>query len=158
VVLGATAITPWGGVRVFVTHLTNGAPEVNQAQAESLMDFVEASGETPAVVAGDFNAREDSPQIEALTGQWVDSYRALHPEDEGFTCCVDDLSSSTTESLEERIDYVFLVPGVQDVVRVVSSQTLLDQAFQTGDHWQWASDHAGLLIDISVDRSGEGGQ
>jgi endonuclease/exonuclease/phosphatase family metal-dependent hydrolase len=151
VVLGATAITPWGGVRVFVTHLTNGDPQVNKAQAESLMDFVGASGETPAVVAGDFNATEKSPQIEALTRQWVDTYRALHPDDEGSTCCVDDLSSAPTEPLEVRIDYLFLVPGGVEVAKAVSSQRVLDQPFQTEDHWQWASDHAGLLTAISVE-------
>jgi endonuclease/exonuclease/phosphatase family metal-dependent hydrolase len=152
VVLGATAITPWGGLRVFVTHLTNGASEVNQAQTESLMDFVEVSGEKPAVVAGDFNAREDSPQIEDLTGHWVDSYRALHPDDEGFTCCVDDLSSSSAELLAECIDYLFLVPGGEEVAGLVSSQRVLDQPFESAGGLQWASDHVGLLTAISLEQ------
>jgi endonuclease/exonuclease/phosphatase family metal-dependent hydrolase len=158
VVLGATAITPWGEVRIFVTHLTNGDPQVNKAQGESLMEFVGASGERPAVVAGDFNAAEDSPQIETLTRQWVDTYRALHPDDEGSTCCVDDLSSAPTEPLEVRIDYLFLVPGGEEVAKAVSSQRVLDQPFQRQAHWQWVSDHVGVLTAISVERSGEGGR
>ncbi len=157
VVLGATAATPHGDLRVFVTHLTNGAPEVNRAQAESLMAFVEATGDGPAIVAGDFNAAEDSPQIQALTGQWVDSYRALYPDDEGLTCCVDDLSSDPAEPLEERIDYIFLAPGVEHIARALSSQRVLAQPFRTADGWQWASDHIGLLTEISLERSGEGG-
>jgi len=155
VVLGVTTMTPWGDVDVFVTHLTNGAPEVNRAQAASLADFVGMWGNGLAVVAGDFNAREDSPQIEELTSQWVDTYRALHLDDEGLTCCIDELSSSTAEELEERIDYIFLVPGAEKVFRVASSQKVLDQPFQRAGGWQWASDHVGLLTAILMDRSGE---
>jgi endonuclease/exonuclease/phosphatase family metal-dependent hydrolase len=158
VVLGATATTPWGDVRVLVTHLTHSDPEVSQAQAASLWGLVGASWDVPSVVAGDFHAREDSPQIEALTSRWVDTYRALHRDDEGFTCCIDDLSSGPSEPLEERIDYLFLVWGAEDAARVVSSQKVLDQPFESAGRWQWASDHIGLLTAISVERSEEGGQ
>ena len=107
VVLGATAVTPLGDVRVFVTHLTNGRPEVNRAQASALMALVGATGQGPAVVAGDFNATEDSPQIKAITSAWVDTYRAAHPDDNGHTCCVDDLSRGPGEPLEKRIEAVY---------------------------------------------------
>jgi len=157
-VLGAKAMTPWGDVRVFVTHLTNGAPEANRAQAASLMDFVEASGEEPAVIAGDFNATEDSPQIQAMALQWTDAYGVLHADDEANTCCINDLSAGPTEPLEERIDYIFLAAGAEHVLKVVKSQKVLDQPFQSGGGWQWASDHVGLLAEISVERSDEGGR
>jgi endonuclease/exonuclease/phosphatase family metal-dependent hydrolase len=67
VALQATAVTPWGDLRVVSTHLTHGDPAVNETQAASLIAFVNASdtGAPPAVVAGDFNAREDSAQIQA---------------------------------------------------------------------------------------------
>ena len=108
-VLGATAATPWGDVRVYVTHLTNGDSAINQGQAADLAAFVEQSGGGPALVAGDFNATEDEPQIQALG--WIDTYRAANPADPGWTCCVDDLSAGPGEPLEERIDYLFLVPA-----------------------------------------------
>ncbi len=154
VVLAATAVTPWGDVRFFVAHLTHGAPEVNRAQAASLMAFVAAPGGGPAIVAGDFNATEDTPQIQALTRQWVDTYRAVHPNDndEGYTCCADDPSAGLAERLEERIDYVFLAPGTAHSTEVVSSQRVLDQPFRTADGWLWASDHAGLLTVIQLER------
>ena len=151
VVLGATASTLWGDVRVFVTHLANDNPEVNRAQTESLMAFVGESGEGPAIVAGDFNATEDSPQIHAITAEWVDAYRAANPADEGLTCCIDNLSSGPGEPLEERIDYVFLVPDAEYVARVVSSQRVLDEPFESAGRWQWASDHVGLLTVIRVE-------
>jgi len=57
VALGATAVTPWGDVRVFVTHLTNGEAEINHGQAMSLLSFVGAASDGVALVGGDFNAR-----------------------------------------------------------------------------------------------------
>jgi len=166
VVLEATAVTPWGNVRFFVTHLTacpeqsrrNGAPEVNRAQAASLMAFVAAPDGEPAIVAGDFNATEDTVQVQALTRRWVDTYRAAHPNDndndnnEGHTCCADEPSAGPAETLEKRIDYVFLVPGMARSAGVVSSQRVLDRPFRTPDGWLWASDHAGLLTVIQLER------
>jgi endonuclease/exonuclease/phosphatase family metal-dependent hydrolase len=149
VVLRATAVTPWGDVRVFVTHLTHRDAGINQAQAASLTAFVGAPGGEPAVVAGDFNAREDSPHIRALG--WVDTYRAVHPDDGGFTCCVDDLSRGPDEPLEERIDYVFLVPGTGHA-EVVEGQRVLAQPFRRDEGWLWASDHVGLLTAIAVEQ------
>lgn len=153
VVLHATATTPWGDVRVFVTHLTDGDPESNRAQAASLLSLVADTGTGPAIVAGDFNATEDSPQIEAITHAWTDTFRAAHPEDDGFTCCIDNLNKAPEKNgLEKRIDYVFLVPGSDKEARVLSSQRLLDRPLSTADGWQWASDHVGLLTSVELQR------
>jgi endonuclease/exonuclease/phosphatase family metal-dependent hydrolase len=150
VVLGATAVTPWGELHVFSTHLTNGEPAINRAQAASLRSFVEAAGAGPAIVAGDFNATEDTSQIQDLARRWVDTYRAIHPEEAGFTCCVDDLTHGPDQPLEKRIDYIFFVPATGRVGRVVGSRRVLDRPFRTGDGWLWASDHVGLLTAIEA--------
>ncbi len=157
VVLGATAVTPWGDLRLYVTHLTHGEPAINQAQAADLAAFVQRSAGGPALVAGDFNATEDSPQIQALG--WIDTYRTAHPHDLGLTCCVDDLSAGPGERLEKRIDYLFLVPAGVAVaneedgtsIEVVDSQRVLDRPARTGDGWLWASDHVGLLTTLSLE-------
>jgi endonuclease/exonuclease/phosphatase family metal-dependent hydrolase len=151
-VLHATAVTPWGDVRVFVTHLTNASPEINRAQTMSLMSFVTESREGPVIVAGDFNATEDSPQIKAITDQWIDTYRAIHPDQAGATCCIENLSHGPDEPLETRIDYVFLVPEAGQDVRILSSQRVLDRPFMVAAGWQWASDHVGLLTVFEIDR------
>lgn len=150
VVLAATVVTPWGNVRVFVTHLTNGAAQINHAQAASLTAFVARYGEGPAMVAGDFNATDDSPQIKAITEQWVDTYRAVHDAEQGFTCCIDDLSSDFSTPLEKRIDYIFLVPAPGYQVTVVDSRRVLDKPLWKTGRWQWASDHVGLVTSIRV--------
>lgn len=150
VVLRATASTPWGDVDVFITHLTHGADEVNRQQTLSLLDFVHRTVGNPALVAGDLNARENSPQIRALRERWVDTYRVVHPEDPGFTCCVRDVRSGPEEVLEKRIDYVFLVPGGDRELKVVSAQRVLDRPVRTAGGWLWASDHVGVLVELAV--------
>ena len=156
VVLKATVATDWGDVRVFVTHLTDGAPEINLAQADSLVAFVAEAGEGTAVTAGDFNAREQSPQMQAISEQWVDTFRTANPDDPGFTCCIADLTLGPQEPLEKRIDYLFLVSEAARTNRVVRSQLVLDHPFPVADRWQWASDHVGLLTTLAIERRSDG--
>lgn len=150
VVLAATADSPQGNLRLFVTHLTNGEETINQAQATALASFVAETAAGPAVVAGDFNAPEDSPQLMALSQQWVDSYRVFFPDDAGLTCCVDDLHAGPEEELEERIDYIFLVTGEQQKLRLQEVQSVADRPFLWNGDWQWVSDHIGLLISVEI--------
>jgi endonuclease/exonuclease/phosphatase family metal-dependent hydrolase len=149
-VLEAIVTTPWGDASVFVTHLTNGDAEVNRAQAESLMAFVNSHGHHAAIIAGDFNATEDSPQIEFIGQRAEDVWRLANRQREGFTCCVDDLTSETPGQLENRIDYLFLLGGPDLGVGVSDCEVVLDQPVQTARGWIWASDHAGLLAALSV--------
>jgi endonuclease/exonuclease/phosphatase family metal-dependent hydrolase len=146
--LGTTVTTPWGDVTFFVAHLTDKDPQVARGQAESLRNFVEAHTHGLAVVAGDFNSREDSPQIIALSSTWTDTYRAVHPGDEGLTCCIDDLTASPGEPLEERIDYIFLVHSIVENGEIVSAQRVFDRPYRGDSGWQWVSDHIGLLVEI----------
>jgi endonuclease/exonuclease/phosphatase family metal-dependent hydrolase len=146
--LRATVDTPWGPLRIFATHLTHDNPAANRGQAASLAAFVAHSGEGPAVVAGDFNAVEESPQIQALG--WVDTYRQAHPYDPGYTCCVDNLGGEPDQAFTQRIDFVFLVTD-EGQARVLSSRRVLDEPFRTAGGWLWASDHAGVLSEIQLE-------
>jgi endonuclease/exonuclease/phosphatase family metal-dependent hydrolase len=150
VVLRARAATPWGPLPVYVTHLTHGDADINRRQASALQRFVAESGGGPAVVAGDLNAEEWSPQIKALTEEWIDVFRKANPDQEGYTCCVDDVTADSSEPLEKRIDYLFLVPGPR--ASVGRSQRVLDKPVQTDTGWVWASDHVGLLGEIELGR------
>jgi endonuclease/exonuclease/phosphatase family metal-dependent hydrolase len=151
VVLSATAATPWGDVRVYATHLTHGDPSVNRAQAASLKALVDVTATGPALVAGDLNATEETPQIVALARKWVDVYRTAHPEDEGLTCCVDDLQRGPEGHLRKRIDYIYVVSSGGQEVRVLDARRVLDQPFRVADGWQWASDHVGLLAVLDLE-------
>lgn len=145
VTLGAMVTTPQGEVRLFVAHLTDKDPKINEGQAQSLRSFVETHSSSTTVVAGDFNAQEDSPQIKQLATVWIDTYRAMHPNDEGLTCCIDDLNAGPVEPLEERIDYIFLIPKAG---KIISAEHVFNHPFQIGGGWQWASDHTGLMVTI----------
>lgn len=158
VALRATVVTPWGDLPVTVAHLTNGDPDTNQGQAESLLAFVNETGGGPALVAGDFNAQPDATSQSSesgrsvlpvsLTEQWLDTYQAVAMDEDGFTCCIADLTNSADEPLEKRIDYVFLVPGPG--IRVLDTQHAFDQPKPTQGGWQWVSDHIGLLVTLEL--------
>jgi endonuclease/exonuclease/phosphatase family metal-dependent hydrolase len=148
VALGATVATPWGELPVYTTHLTNGATEVNRAQAESLVDFVSESSAGPALVAGDLNAPPGSPQVQSLRSQWFDAGESTAADD-SLTCCIGDLTAGPGEILEERIDYLLLVPGQGSTIR--EYERVLDKPFATEYGWQWASDHVGLLVTIDIE-------
>jgi len=150
VVLHATATTPTGELDLFVTHLTNGEEAINQAQAESLRAFVENTATGNAVIAGDFNAREDEVQMVSLAEVWIDSFRTLHPEDPGYTSSIDDLRAGPDEALERRIDYIFVLPVGENPVNILSAEVVFDQPFYSEGGWLWASDHAGVMVELEM--------
>ena len=145
VALGATVDTPWGEIRFFVAHLTNKNVQSAGGQAESLRKFVEANTNGLAVVAGDFNSTEETPQIIELANFWTDTYRLAHPSEQGLTCCIDNLNAGPDEPLEERIDYIFLAHWSGQSFR---AQKVFDGPFEMNGGWQWASDHEGLMVEI----------
>jgi endonuclease/exonuclease/phosphatase family metal-dependent hydrolase len=145
VALHATAMTPWGAMRVFVTHLTPTDPNLNSAQTTALQAFVEQTGNGLAIVAGDLNATEDLPHIQALSSAWLDVYRAVNPDDAGMTCCIKNLISSPRVRLKKRIDYIFLMAQATLEAEVLETRRVFDQPFQVVQDWQWVSDHVGLL-------------
>jgi endonuclease/exonuclease/phosphatase family metal-dependent hydrolase len=150
VVLHATAKTPTGELDLFVTHLTDGEEVTNQAQAESLRIFVESTATENAVIAGDFNASEDEAHIVSLAEIWLDSYRVIHRDDPGYTSSIDDLRAGPDEALEKRIDYIFVLPAGENPVIILSAEVVFDQPFQTDDGWLWASDHAGVMVELEM--------
>jgi endonuclease/exonuclease/phosphatase family metal-dependent hydrolase len=148
VLLGATVDTTLGDVKVFVTHLTDKDPQVNFEQVESLRDIVEPLVGGSTIVAGDFNARENSPQLIELTSNWVDTYRTIHPGDPGLTCCIDNLTSGSEDLLEKRIDYIFLVEKNEATAKIIDVRPVFHQPFSVEGGWQWASDHTGLMLEM----------
>lgn len=151
IALHATAVTPWGEVGVIVTHLTNGKPKINYDQTVSLKQFVEQTHEPLKIVAGDFNATPDSPQVNLLTQDWSDSYRLANPTIKDFTCCIDDLTDGSEGAHEKHIDYIFLISEDTAQYTVQTARQVFTQPFQTADGYLWVSDHIGLLIEIQIE-------
>jgi endonuclease/exonuclease/phosphatase family metal-dependent hydrolase len=120
-------------VDVYATHLHHTA-EGDTVRAEQLADllaFVERTrGPDPAVVAGDFNAQADAPELAPLAGRYADAFGAVHPGAEPSTL-VEALGHTP-----RRIDHVFVGPGLRPVAaRVVLAEPV---------GGVWASDHRGV--------------
>jgi endonuclease/exonuclease/phosphatase family metal-dependent hydrolase len=147
VALRVTSLTEFGEVGLYVTHLTHDNPTVNQRQAEALRTFVDNQS-VFSLVAGDFNATPDSPQILALKSLWLDAFDPNNLGEELVTCCNASLTQKDAY-LTKRIDYIFLVPGAK-MPEVWTQSTVFDHAFKVEDGWLWASDHVGLLLEIGT--------
>ena len=150
--LHATAETPQGNIDLFVTHLTNGKASINASQTESLLSFVQKEAQDAALVAGDFNAVADSPQILHLTNVWQDSFHLLNPNDSGASCCVTDLSNSPASELQVRVDYVFMVPGTRQLLNILAIEQVFAEPFAVANGRLWLSDHAGLLATVTIEQ------
>ncbi len=145
VLLFVELLTPVGRLTTFSTH-TSGDP----CQARAVADVVRSRrGPLPAVVMGDFNAVESSPAIRVLTRRagFRDAFRLANPAAPGFT--EGQELSVPRVTAARRIDYVFLVPGVETPGHVVSSRVVLDQPRRRGEVL-WPSDHYGVLAEIAI--------
>lgn len=82
----------------------------NKKQISWLKDWVEEeSGSIPAVIGGDFNAHENTSQIRSTKTLWHDSYRAIHPDGEGYS---HEIRWPWGKALRRsRLDYLFLRRG-----------------------------------------------
>lgn len=106
--LGAQAETPQGPVWVFSVHLSM-ARGSNKTQLADIRTWVpKVVRHRPAMIGGDFNASEHTPQICGAKKEWLDTYRALHPTGAGSTY---EMRWPWGRILSRRrLDYLFLYP------------------------------------------------
>jgi endonuclease/exonuclease/phosphatase family metal-dependent hydrolase len=109
IALGASISTDIGEIVAFSVHLAINN-RMNRSQMSRLKNWVdEQSGDIPAVIGGDFNALEHSPQIRSTHDSWCDSYREINPTDKGYT---HQLHWPWGEAFRQsRLDYLFLREG-----------------------------------------------
>lgn len=152
IVLHSVVETSHGELDLYVSHLTNKDKKINREQANSLKTFVEESTSGVGIIGGDFNAKDDEPQIVNLSRVWLDSYRELNPTEDGLTCCIEDLTSAPGENLEKRIDYIFFARSEEVGFKLLDAHVVLDQPIHMEDGWLWASDHLGVLVSFYLDK------
>jgi endonuclease/exonuclease/phosphatase family metal-dependent hydrolase len=104
---------------VFVTHLGNGGPIVQQ---EAVLK--ETAGKENVILVGDFNFRPDTESYDLTRGQLDDAWLLRWP------------SGADDQGLDpaERIDHVFVSPGTQ----VAEAEYILSPA----------SDHPAEIVEI----------
>lgn len=111
------------------------------------------------VLAGDLDDTPDSASIRFWTGKqslqgtsvaYRDTWTAIHPDDPGHTFTpVNSLERAGEMSLElgRRIDYVLVRCGVHGPTLEVADCRL---AFDEPVDETWASDHFGVVADLTV--------
>jgi endonuclease/exonuclease/phosphatase family metal-dependent hydrolase len=138
-----------GTFRFFNTHLETAAvAPVQVLQGNEALGLINASP-VPVVAVGDYNSAADgstTPTYANLTAQLSDAWSEANPEDSGLTCCQNELLTNTNSLADERIDLV-LTRGPFDV-----KDASLIGATPFGTSLPlWASDHAGVAADITLE-------
>lgn len=128
-----------GAVDVYVTHLhwTDDGGAIRATQVQDLLAFIDRhSGDgTAHVLAGDFNAQVDAPELAPLLDTHIDSFGVRHP---GASADDSTTLNPAWYTQRRRIDHILAQSGRWDVVEA-------ERLFTTPDaDGHWASDHHGL--------------
>ncbi len=153
IALAVTTQTPVGPIQLVTTHLAwDRTNTINARQTASLEAFLAELLPHPSILAGDFNVREDSPQIRKLTQSWVDAFRYVHRRTLSATCCLSpsDLDKPVQGKHFARVDYVFLKDHEARRWEILDAKPIFDRAFKTKDGYQWASNHIGVLVEANL--------
>ncbi|MGD2078515.1 MAG: endonuclease/exonuclease/phosphatase family protein [Chloroflexota bacterium] len=107
--VGVTVKAPHAEFLAISAHLGHGR-RLNTRQLNRLQEWTEktAAGR-PAIVGGDFNTGEDSPQMQRIRQDWLDLYRQANPDEDGTTYQLRWPWGNAL--LRQRLDYIFLQHG-----------------------------------------------
>lgn len=125
-------------LNLYATHLHHTAEggTIRERQLADLMEFIaRTAGDTPSILAGDFNVAADAPELAAVRARFGDSFGVLHPDASADTTTLNRAWFDTPR----RIDHVFFEHGR---FVPVSARILFTEPDAEGT---WASDHHGLL-------------
>lgn len=158
--LRATVVpNPGIALDVFGAHLTDAAPgeeppSARELQIRDLLRFVDErpSRDTPAIVAGDFNACPETRDVGLLKRA---GFRDLcEGFDPGPTNDANDRDlESPRDSANQRIDYIFAQDAEQLAVRVHATRLFLGLPVEIEPgRFLWASDHSGIVAELSIGR------
>jgi endonuclease/exonuclease/phosphatase family metal-dependent hydrolase len=129
--VAVTVKAPGGDFLAVSAHLGHGRA-LNTRQLERLETWVETlAGDRPAVVGGDFNTGENSPQLRRLRQSWLDLYRQANPDDLGHTYHL--RWPWGNPMLSQRLDYLFLRQGRQ-TWRLEGAQAVQSPGLAHSDH------------------------
>jgi endonuclease/exonuclease/phosphatase family metal-dependent hydrolase len=129
--LGAAVETPCGELLAFSTHLGL-LNRQNAIQITELRKWVtEITHQGSAIIGGDFNAREDRPQIKQTQLEWVDTYRHLKTAGDGVTHVLRGPCGKTWR--KQRLDYIFL-HSTNQPWRVIETRHIHTPQMPHSDH------------------------
>ena len=95
-------------LEVYCTHLhhTMEGGETRAIQLRDLLGFIRQTRQrrAPILLAGDFNAPPDAPELRLLDGTFADAYAATHPDADSTVTTLNPALGHTPR----RIDYLFV--------------------------------------------------
>ena len=125
---------------------------IQAAQAGELL-MVLAAEDDPIVLLGDFNSAPDSdngledvptPYQALAASGYTDVWNVRSfGSSPGYTCCQAELLDNRFSQLDERIDQIWLSPGL--TTRWAFANTVGDRFWQKTAGGLWPSDHAGVI-------------
>lgn len=131
---------------------------IQTAQAGELVKVL-SNEDDPIVLLGDFNSAPDSDNglkgvptpYQVLAGSgFSDVWNLrLFGQSPGYTCCQAELLDNPFSQLDERIDQVWLGPGLK--TRWVFANTVGDRRWQKTPSGLWPSDHAGVIAYMGLE-------
>lgn len=132
-------------LNVYVTHLNyRNDAEGARMRAEQLRDLqafiARTAGAAPSIVAGDFNAGSDQPEIAALAPAFDNAYDRLHPGAHAAPRTHTTLNPHYFPDDARRIDHVYLQHGA---LEPLEARIILNREGAPG---VWPSDHFGLYV------------
>jgi len=138
-------------VDVYDTHLHHtpeGSP-IRATQIRDLLAFIDSTRADGAVVlAGDFNAELETPEMRLLSGDFVDAFKAVHP------------SATREEAVTFNaifgvdpgaIDHIFVSKAARTLLTPRASEVLFREP---GPDSVWASDHFGVVARLEFEARG----
>ncbi|NNL68681.1 MAG: hypothetical protein HKO70_01800 [Acidimicrobiia bacterium] len=135
------------------------ANAIQAAQAGELAKILSVEDD-PIVLLGDFNSAPDSDNglegvptpYQILAGSGFSDVWNLRSfgSSPGYTCCQAELLDNPVSDLDERIDQIWLGPGLE--TRWVFANTVGDRRWQKTPSGLWPSDHAGVIGYLGLKR------
>lgn len=117
---------------------------MRRQQSGDLLAFIgRTAGDAPSIVAGDFNAASDRPEMALIGAGFDNAYDALH----GRADSRPTLNPHYFPDDPRRIDHVYLQRGA---LKPLEARIVLDREGTPG---VWPSDHFGLYVRITFSPS-----
>lgn len=134
-------------VDAYDTHLHH-TPEGGAIRAEQIRDllaFVDSTrGDGALVLAGDFNAELETPELKLLAPAFADVFRALHPKATRAEAVTFNARFGVDPGV---IDHVFVAKSARTKLKPLAAEVIFRTARSDS---VWASDHYGVLARFAV--------
>jgi endonuclease/exonuclease/phosphatase family metal-dependent hydrolase len=107
--MGAKVLSPWGPFAAISVHLALFRRQNTHQLAHLYSWLNNIMGGLPTIIGGDFNSNENSPQMTRVRSLWLDTFRFLHPDEDGTTHEICTPQGRVIK--RSRLDYIFLRSG-----------------------------------------------